>query len=289
MKMQRIKKETLRNIAICLFLTVAAMPIFFGYTRLIANSFAKSVVYGIIPKGFSLQNWRFLGGPPAEGYDPIANFPNIFLVFANTLYLAIGVTVIVTSVSVLLGYTLSRFKFRGRSILLSSTLILHAFPAVSLMIGLYYVLNIFHLLDRVIGVILAKGGLFIPFGVWVMKGFFDDIPWDVEMSALIDGATKIQALYKVLLPMVLPGIAAISILAFIQGWSEYLFVVTFVRSSGSWTLTSYINGAIGELGVTDYGFLSAASTFYMLPVLLFFVFTQKYLMRVSVGGMKGGG
>ena len=122
-----------------------------------------------------------------------------------------------------------------------------------------------------------------------MKGFFDDIPWDVEMSALIDGATRIQALYKVLLPMVLPGIAAISILAFIQGWSEYLFVVTFIRSSGSWTLTSYINGAIGELGVTDYGFLSAASTFYMLPVLLFFVFTQKYLMRVSVGGMKGGG
>ena len=88
--------------------------------------------------------------------------------------------------------------------------------------------------------------------------------------------------------MVFPGIAAISILAFISGWSEYLFVYTFLRSSGSWTLTSYIVGALGELGVADYGLLAAGSTFYMLPVLLFFLFTQKYLMRVSVGGMKGG-
>jgi inositol-phosphate transport system permease protein len=292
MKRAQFRKETYRNVAICVFLTIVAVPIIFGYTRLFVSSFSTemTIKYGFIPKSFSLHNWRFLTGEKrTDGrYDPIANFPNIFLCLTNTLYLALGVTVVVTSMSVLVGYVLSRFKFLGRSMTLSSTLILHAFPSVSLMIGLYYVLNTSHLTDRVLGIILAKGGLTIPFGIWVMKGFFDDVPWDIEMSALIDGATRLQTLYKVLLPMVFPGIAAISILAFISGWSEYLFVYTFLRSSGSWTLTSYIVGALGELGVADYGLLAAGSTFYMLPVLFFFLFTQKYLMRVSVGGMKGG-
>ena len=292
MKTDQFRKETYRNIVICIFLTIVAIPIIFGYTRLFVSSFSTEVTmkYGFIPKSLSFQNWRFLTGEGrADGkYDPIANFPNIYLCLTNTLYLAIGVTIVVSSMSVLVGYVLSRFKFLGRAVTLSSTLILHSFPAVSLMIGLYYVLNVVHLTDRVLGIILAKGGLTIPFGIWVMKGFFDDVPWDIEMSALIDGATRLQTLYKVLLPMVFPGIAAISILAFISGWSEYLFVYTFLRSSGSWTLTSYIVGALGELGVADYGLLAAGSTFYMLPVLLFFLFTQKYLMRVSVGGMKGG-
>lgn len=292
MKRAQFRKETYRNIAICVFLTIMAVPIIFGYTRLFVSSFSTDMTmkYGFIPKSFSFHNWRFLTGEErSDGkYDPIANFPNIFLCLTNTLYLALGVTVVVTSMAVLVGYVLSRFKFLGRAVTLSSTLILHAFPSVSLMIGLYYVLNTTHLTDRVLGIILAKGGLTIPFGIWVMKGFFDDVPWDIEMSALIDGATRLQTLYKVLLPMVFPGIAAISILAFISGWSEYLFVYTFLRSSGSWTLTSYIVGALGELGVADYGLLAAGSTFYMLPVLFFFLFTQKYLMRVSVGGMKGG-
>ncbi|RLC39049.1 MAG: carbohydrate ABC transporter permease [Candidatus Nealsonbacteria bacterium] len=288
--MIKIKKENFRNILIYLFLTLLAMPILYGYSRLVMSSFSKNTLKGFFPDEFTLSNWRFITGAArtTSGFDVIAAYPSIYSCFLNTLYLALGVTILVTVISVLVGYMLSRFKFWARSAILASTLILHSFPAVSLMIGLYYVLNNFHLLDRVLGVILAKGGLFLPFGIWVMKGFFDEIPWDIEMSSLIDGATRIQTLYKVLFPIVFPGIAAISILSFIQGWSEYLFVYTFLRSSETWTLSSYVVGALGELGVTDYGFLHAVSVFYMFPVLIFFIFTQKYLMRVSVGGMKGG-
>ena len=270
------RKEILRNIGICVFLTLSAGPIFFGLALLVVQAFSKG-------GGLSLDNWRFLWGE-----KPYPYYPQILPVFLNTLYLAVGVASIVTVVSSLLGYMISRMKFPGRSLLLASTLILHAFPAISLLIGLYYVLSLLHALDTVIGVIMAKAGLFIPFGVWVMKGFFDGVSWDIEMSALIDGASRLQALYKVMLPMVAPGLAAISIFSFIAGWSEYLFIVTFIRTPASWTLTSYVNAINTQLGFADPGLLASTSLFYALPVIFFFIFTQKYLMRITVGGMKGG-
>ena len=183
---------------------------------------------------------------------------------------------------------ISRMKFPGRSLLLTSTLVLHAFPAITLLIGLYYVLRVLGLLDSVIGVILARAGLFVPFGIWVMKGFFDGISWDVEMSALIDGASRFQVFRKIAVPMVGPGITGISIFAFISGWSEFIFAVTFIRKPSAWTLASYVNAIIGGYRFADYGLLAAVALFYVMPVLLFFIFAQKYLMQITVGGMKGG-
>jgi len=200
----------------------------------------------------------------------------------------LGVTVIVVSVSTLAGYVISRMKFPGRSFLLASTLVLHAFPAITLLIALYYILKTLNLLDTITGVVLAKAGFFTPFGIWIMKGFFDGISWDMEMSALIDGATRFQAWHKVMLPIVKPGIAAISIFSFLMGWSEYIFVITFNRSYYSWTLTSYISAIVSDYRFSDYGLLAAVSLFYMVPVILFFIFTQKYLMEITLGGMKGG-
>jgi inositol-phosphate transport system permease protein len=108
------------------------------------------------------------------------------------------------------------------------------------------------------------------------------------MSALVDGATRFQTWYKVMLPLVKPGIAAISIFSFISGWSDYIFVVTFILRKQSWTLAGYVNSAIGGFRFVDYGLLAATAMFYILPVLLFFIFTQRYLMQVTIGGMKGG-
>jgi len=269
------------KIGIYVFLSLVSLPIFLGFFWLFIGSVSKGLVYGIIPEGFSLKNWRFLWEIPF-------GYPSIWLAFSNSLFLAFGVMVLAVTVSTLAGYVISRMKFPGRSFLLASTLILHAFPAVSLLIGLYYVLRVLHLLDSVIGVILATAGLFMPFAIWVMKGFFDGISWDMEMSALIDGASRFQVFRKIVLPMVRPGIGGISIFAFITGWSEFIFTITFIRKPSAWTLTSYVNSAIGDYQFTDYGLLAATSLFYLIPVLLFFILTQKYLMQVTVGGMKGG-
>lgn len=276
------KRERFLKIGIYTFLILTSLPILLGYIWLFTSSFAETLSYGIIPKSFTLKNWRFLSG------ESVADLPNVWLAFLNTLILALGVTTIVVGVSTPAGYAISRLKFKGRSSILAFTLILHAFPGITLLIGLYYILRSLHLLNSVAGVILARSGLFIPFGIWVMKGFFDGIPWDLEMSALVDGATRFQAWYKIMLPMVKPGIAAISIFAFITGWSEFIFVITFILNKMKWTLSGYINAIIGEYRFVDYGLMVAASVFYMIPVLVFFLFTQKYLMQVTIGGVKGG-
>jgi len=281
----RKKKYNFREIGIFILLIIISIGIVLGYLWLFAGSFSGELIYGIIPKGFSLQNWRFLWENP---FPENTNWPSIWPILFNTFYLGFGVTIIVVSISTLAGYVISRMKFPGRSFLLASTLILHAFPAVSLLIALYYILRSLNLLDTITGVMLAKAGFFTPFGTWIMKGFFDGISWDVEMSALIDGATRFQAWRKVMLPIVKPGIAAISIFSFLMGWSEYIFVVTFNRSYSSWTLTSYISAIISDYRFADYGLLAAVSLFYMFPIILFFIFTQKYLMKITLGGMKGG-
>jgi len=264
------------------FLVLASLPIIVGYLWLIVGAFSGNFVFGFVPQGFTLENWSFLWKPPSPAW------PNIWRTVLNTFILAFGVTAVVVVVSTLGAYVISRMQFPGRSLILASTLILHAFPAITLLIALYYILRILGLLDTLIGVILVRAGLMVPFSIWVMKGFFDDVPWDIEMSALVDGATRFQTFWRVMLPLVGPGIAAIAIFAFMSGWAEFIFLVTFVRSPYAWTLTSYINAIIGNYRFTNYGLLAAVSLFYMVPVLLFFLFTQKFLMRVTVGGLKGG-
>jgi len=264
------------------FLVVASLPIILGYLWLLVGAFSGNFVFGFVPQGSTLENWSFLWRAPS------AAWPNIWRTLLNTFVLAFGVTVVVVSVSTLGAYVISRMQFPGRTAILASTLILHAFPAITLLIALYYILRTLGLLDTLIGVILVRAGLMVPFSVWVMKGFFDEIPWDVEMSALVDGATRFQTFWRVMLPLVGPGVAAISIFAFMSGWAEFIFLVTFVRDPNSWTLTSYINAIIGNYRFTNYGLLAAVSLFYMVPVLIFFLFTQKFLMRVTVGGLKGG-
>ncbi|HAJ33215.1 MAG TPA: carbohydrate ABC transporter permease [Candidatus Atribacteria bacterium] len=282
---RRKRKVNFRELGIIIFLTIISIGIVMGYFWLFAGSFSGELVYGIFPKSFTLKNWRFLWENP---FPENPDWPSIWPILLNTLYLGLGVTIIVVSVSTLAAYVISRMKFPGRSFLLASTLILHAFPAITLLIALYYILKTLNLLDTITGVVLAKAGFFIPFGIWIMKGFFDGISWDMEMSALIDGATRFQAWHKVMLPIVKPGIAAISIFSFLMGWSEYIFVITFNRSYSSWTLTSYISAILSDYRFSDYGLLAAVSLFYMVPVILFFIFTQKYLMKITLGGMKGG-
>lgn len=264
------------------FLILTSLPILVGYLWLFMGAFSGNFLFGFVPKGFTLTNWSFLWKPPSPAW------PNIWRTLLNTFVLALGVTGIVVMVSTLGAYVISRMRFPGRSMILASTLVLHAFPAITLLIALYYILRTMGLLDTLIGVILVRAGLMMPFSVWVMKGFFDDLPWDIEMSALVDGATRFQTFWRVMLPLVGPGIAAIAVFAFMSGWSEFIFLITFVRNPNSWTLTSYVNAIIGDYRFTNYGLLAAVSLFYMVPVLFFFLFTQKFLMRVTVGGLKGG-
>jgi len=268
-----------------LMLAIVSLPIVLMYLWLIMSSFSKKVLFGFIPSEFTLYNWRFLVAPLKMG---VSEHPSIWLVTWNTLSFALGVSLMVVLVSTLAGFALSRFQFRGREEIMQMTILLHAFPGVTLMIAIFYVLYYLGLLDSLLGVLLVKASLEIPWSSWIIKGFFDDIPWDVEWSAYIDGCNRFQAWYKVILPLIRPGIAAISIFSFLAGWGEFIFLYTFIFSETHQTLSLYVKSIIGEFRFTDYGVLSAVALWYIIPTIIFFIFTQKGLMRVTIGGIKGG-
>lgn len=281
------RREATAQTGIYAALALLSLPIIIPYLWLVAAAFSQRVSYGLLPSGFTVNNWRFLWvGNLGFVTGTAGRLPNIWLVVWNSLVLAVGTTVIVVVVATLAGYFVSRHSFRGRTAFLKSALTLQAFPGITLLVALFILLRALNLLNSVAGVVLVIAALHLPFALFVMKGFFDGIPWDIEMSALIDGASRLRAWYTVLLPQVRNGIGAIAMFAFLWGWTDYIFVLTFILRRSSWTMALYLNSVIGEYRFVDYGLMAAVGVFYMIPSLIFFLFTQKHLLQITMGGTK---
>ncbi len=214
-------------------------------------------------------------------------FPNVWHAFGNSILLAGSQTVIVATAASLAGYYLSRFQFPGRASMLRSLLVLHAFPVLTLIVPLFLMLYYIGLLNSLLGVILVLVAFELPFAIFIMKGFFDAVPWDIEMSALTDGASRRQAFLSVVLPQVRNGILAISVFTFIRGWEEYIFVFTFLIRNTNWTMSLYMFYVRDDVMGVDYGVVSAVGVFYLVPSLVLYLAAQRYLMQMSIGGVKG--
>jgi inositol-phosphate transport system permease protein len=214
-------------------------------------------------------------------------FPSVWIAFRNSLALALSQTVIILAVASLAGYYISRFAFRGREAFLQGMLVLHAFPAMTLIIPIFLILHWVGLLDTIAGVMLVLATIELPFYVFVMKGFFDAVPWDIEMSAMTDGATRRQAFWMVVLPQVRVGLIAVAVFAFIRAWEEYIFVRTMLIENTNWVMSLYLFWVSDDIMGVDYGIVAAVSVFYVLPSLLLYVFCQRYLTQMTIGGIRG--
>ncbi len=237
-------------------------------------------------------NYRFLWNPDlVEEIRGRATargqFPWVWDAFANSLLLATVQTVLVLTVSTLAGYYLSRFRFPGRAGFLQGLLVLHAFPAMTLVIPIFLLMYWSGLLDTLTGVILVIATLELPFSIFVMKGFFDAVPWDIEMSAMTDGATRRQAFVRVVLPQVKVGMLAVGVFAFIKGWEEYVFVRTLLFEKSNWVMSLYIFYVSEDIMGVDYGIVAAVAVFYIIPSLLLYLFCQRFLVQMTLGGIKG--
>ena len=282
-----------------LVLIVPSSLIIVGFLWLLITSFSTRVE-GLKSLGWTLNNWRFLWESP---FGP--QYPSIWAVTLNTLVMSLIMTLIVVVVSSLTGYALSRMKFPGRKGFLSLTLILHAFPSVTLLIPIYFVLlwiAKIPLIGRGVpflggfgyntigGVALVMVAFQLPFGIWIMKGFFDNISWDMERSALIDGASRFKVWWQIIMPNIKPGIAALSIFSFLTAWNAYLIPLTFTagRAGKSAVLSLYLQNFISESVMTEWNAVAAVGLFQLVPVVLFFLFTQEALLNIYGGGKKGG-
>jgi inositol-phosphate transport system permease protein len=214
-------------------------------------------------------------------------FPSVWRAFGNSLLIAGSQTVIVLTVASLAAYYLSRFQFPARAAMLRSLLVLHAFPVLTLIVPMFLMLYWIGLLDTLLGVILVLVAVELPFAIFIMKGFFDAVPWDIEMSALTDGASRRQAFLLVVLPQVRNSLLAVAVFTFIRGWEEYIFVFTFLIRNTNWTMSLYMYYVRDDVMGVDYGVVSAVGVFYLVPSLILYLAAQRYLMQMSIGGVKG--
>jgi inositol-phosphate transport system permease protein len=291
-------KQRLGNVVPYILLTILTVPVFIGYVWIIISTFSQRT-YGLVPVdsqgnfgGLTLENWSFLWEDP-----------NIWMVTLNTLLLSGLLTVGVVLIAALGGYALSRISFPGRKTFLAGTLILHAFPSVTLLISIYFVLRWISGIpligkglpviggfgyNTVGGVATVMVALSLPLGIWLMKGFFDNVSWDMERAALIDGCSRLRVWWEIMLPSIKPGIAALSIFTFISGWGAFLIPYTFITDQEKSTIAAYLNSLMGDTAPVSYSRVAAVGLFQLIPVLIFFIFTQEYLLSIFGGGRKGG-
>ncbi len=261
-------------------LGVSSLPFFIMYSWLLMNSFSERVSFGFIPKGLTLENWSFLWAPIEWGLERTT----IWRFLLNTILYAGGIAILQLVVCTLAAYAISRMEFRGKTLVLGLQLLLRAFPGVLLLIGTFFVLLYLRLLYTIPGVVLARMAMEIPFGVWVMKGFFDGVPWSVEWAALVDGCSRFGAWRQVVFPLVKPGLLAVSLFGFLAGWEDFIFA--YILLPGETKVLSVLIQGLVATEVIDYGYLAAMSLFYMLPALIFFLLAQRALTRVAIATVR---
>ena len=271
--------QRLRSAIPYILLIILTTPILVGYLWLIISSFSTRT-FGLRAEGVTLDNWSFL-------LEPIRSRPGIWQVLLSTLAFAVPLGLLDVTISSAAGYALSRLKFPGRRLFLSMTIILHAFPSATLLIAIFFVLRAVRLYDSIIGVVLVSVSLGLPLGIWLMKGFYDNVSWDIEMAALIDGCSRVRAWWSVILPMIRPGLAALLIFSFLGGWGAYLIPYTFLVTATIQPISVYLQSLTGDYTFVNYGVVTAVGLFQLIPVLIFYLFTQKYLLNLYSGGTKG--
>jgi inositol-phosphate transport system permease protein len=264
-----------------LILAVFSTPLVIMYAFQVLESIARPEPGSLIPGKLDFSNWRFLW----EKID--AGRPSIWEVTFNTFLFATTTALAVSTLSATAGYALSRLNMPGRPYFLGGLIMLHAFPTITLIIAIFIILQFLGLFDSLLGIILVKAALELPFGVWIMKGFYDTVPWEIEMAGVQDGASRFRVWWELVLPQVKPGLAALLIISFLSGWSEFVLPLVLAPGSSTQVLSTYMNAVIQDDTTADFGLFKAIGMFYSIPVVVIYLLFQKQLMNIYGGGTKG--
>ena len=277
---QRPKYERRNERAAVLVMILLCIPILFIYLSFFSQAFFLDAT-----GEFTLSNFQFLYAPVQMGQytaDPIGE------AFGNTVIFTAVATTLEVTISCMAGYALARMEFAGKRLISFSLFSLRLFPGVLLLIGVLYVLLHIGILNTLTGVVLVAVALRLPGSTFIIRNFFAAIPQDIENSALVDGCNRLTAFFQVIIHMVKPGLASISIFAFMSAWSNYLLFNVLIFNTRTPVLATYLrNISRNDQMIADYGVFAALAIIYMLPVLVFFIISQRQLMQGTISGGKG--
>lgn len=217
-----------------------------------------------------------------EHYQTLIQRTSFPVNLLNSLVIACGAVLLGLATSVPAAYAFSRFRFRGRRLLMTGFLVINMFPIVLLIIPLFVLMRNLELIDTFIGVIIGHSTFSIPFSIWMLVSYFNAIPQDLDEAAMIDGASRLETIRLVILPLVMPGVTTTAIYVFITSWNEYLFAMMLSGQTVR-PVTVALQLFIGEF-TTQWGVLTAGGVLIALPVTILFLFVQKRL----VGGLTAG-
>jgi multiple sugar transport system permease protein len=225
----------------------------------------------------TLQNYTKL-------LDPTNPVGNDFLRYMwNSFYVSLATTVLGVGVAVPAAYAFSRFRFPGRTFLFFAVLLRNMFPAVVFLMPLFILMRWLGLVGTHGSLILTYLTFGLPLSIWLLKGFYDNIPIQLEQAARIDGATRFQAFLLIVMPLSVPGILATSIFSFIGAWNEYVYAATFLNRQDQLTLPVGIQRFFAEFA-TDWPGLMAATFLMSVPVVVLFLVLQRYFVRALTEG-----
>jgi multiple sugar transport system permease protein len=211
-----------------------------------------------------------------------------FLYFRNSLIVSVSTTVITLVAATFAGYGLSRFRFRGRSSILVFFLVTQMFPFSLVLLSLFLFFSKLHLLNTYFGLIFAYVGISLAFSIWMLKSYFDTIPYELEEAALIDGSGRMGTLFRIILPLIGPGAIATAIFIFITSWNEYLFAATLAMSEQIRTLPPGLSLSYMSFLKISWDGLMAASVVAALPSIVIFAFLQRWFVQgLAAGAIKG--
>jgi len=205
----------------------------------------------------------------------------------NSLLVATVAATLATLISMLAAYVLARFEFRSKGALMMAFLVTQMIPAFIALGPLYLMMVQLHLVDNKMGLMLIYIAVCIPFSTIMLRGFFANVPDALEEAAMIDGLSRFGALFKVIVPVMKPGIVAAFIFNFVNCWNELFLSVTLMNRDSNKTIPTALNGFISSFNI-DWGSMSAAAVLTILPTMLLFAFASRYIVQgLTAGAVKG--
>jgi len=224
--------------------------------------------------------------PTFDAYIDMSTTGNFFVYFLNSIIVGSGTTILSASTGLLAGYGFSRFSFRGRSILLAVFLASQMLPGV-LLVGAYFkVLSVVNLYDTRIGVIIGLTTITLPFSTWMIKGYADSIPIEIDEAARIDGCSRLGILFKIVVPNMAPGIVTTMIFAFLLAWGDLLWALCLTTTDNMYTVPVALARCVGEFRV-EWAQLMAGTTIAIIPPAILYIFLSRLLIKgLTKGAVK---
>lgn len=258
-------------------LAVTLVVFLFPFYWMVKTSIEPSaVIYGdvtVLPGGITLDHY-------SEAFR-IGFHESVI----NSLIVAIGTTVLTTIIALLGAYSILRYRYPGRRSTAKLVLLTYMFPHVALIVPMFYVAAQLGMLSNPVTLIVLHSMLALPFCIWILQAFLEEIPRELEEAALVEGASEFSAFARITVPLSYPGIIAAGTFAFIMSWGEYMFAYVLMTRSANHTVPVALNQLLGAYAI-DWGLLAAVSVISTIPVLLLFWLMAKYLGR---GIAKGTG